>query len=412
MKQAPQTTAIIGAGVSGLYTARALHRRGVHVTVFDTVDVAGGASAGNAGWITPSLAYPLTSPSMLRQGIRSVARPRSAIKVPAPQSWQTISFLSQFARNSTKRRWQRGADALEHLNRRCLETYSALAEEIGFSLHSGSYIAGFASELEYTAFMESLEYSLPQGSPITISELDPDEVRAREPISDDLGYVAEVSGEAYIDPSAMCQALAARLEETGVTIIRRTRILDLRTHGRRVELLTEMGKRHSFDAAVVANGAWLGDWRRRLGIRTAIQGGRGYSFLVPTPMPITRAIYFPTERIVCTPVMGKLRISAVMDVEHPGARFNPKRIDTIVRTARRIMPGIDYSKREREWVGSRPCTGDGLPLIGESALANVYIHGGHAMWGMTQAPVSADHLAEHMMTGAADPAISPFDPLR
>src|SRR5699024_12821910 len=90
-------------------------------------------------------------------------------------------------------------------------------------------------------------------------------------------------------------------------------------------IFTEMGKRHSFDAAVVANGAWLGDWRRRLGIRTAIQGGRGYSFLVPTPMPITRAIYFPTERIVCTPVMGKLRISAVMDVEHPGARFKDRK---------------------------------------------------------------------------------------
>src|SRR5699024_12270228 len=99
-------------------------------------------------------------------------------------------------------RWQRGADALEHLNRRCLETYSALAEEIGFSLHSGSYIAGFASELEYTAFMESLEYSLPQDRPITITELYPDEVRARQPISDDLGYVAEVSGEAFINPSA------------------------------------------------------------------------------------------------------------------------------------------------------------------------------------------------------------------
>lgn len=412
MKQSPRTTAVIGAGVAGLHTAWALTRHGAHVTVFDSADVASGASSGNAGWITPSLAYPLTSPSMLRQGIRSAIRPGSAIKVPHPHSWQTINFLAQFTRNSTKRRWQHGVGALEGLNRHSLEAYSELAHEIGFPVHKGSYIAGFTAEHEYVEFMESLEYSLPRGSSITISELDADAVRKREPLSAGIGYVAEVSGEAFINPSAMCDSLAARLENTGVTITRNARIIDVHSGGRRVELTTERGDKHSFDAVVVANGAWLGGWRRRLGIRTAVQGGRGYSFIVRTPQPIERAIYFPIERIVCTPIMGRLRISAVMDIEHPDAPFNPKRIDTIIRAAQTLMPEIDYSDREGEWVGSRPCTSDGLPLIGASALPNVYVHGGHAMWGMTQAPVSANYLADHVMSGTVDPVMAPFDPLR
>ncbi len=53
---------VIGAGVAGLCCARELQRRGVHPIVIDRGPPGGGCSAGNAGWITPSLSGPLPAP--------------------------------------------------------------------------------------------------------------------------------------------------------------------------------------------------------------------------------------------------------------------------------------------------------------------------------------------------------------
>ena len=47
--------AIVGAGIIGLAVAWFLQDEGFAVTVYDRRDVAAGASAGNAGWISPAM---------------------------------------------------------------------------------------------------------------------------------------------------------------------------------------------------------------------------------------------------------------------------------------------------------------------------------------------------------------------
>ncbi|MCB8044116.1 FAD-dependent oxidoreductase [Microbacterium oxydans] len=56
----------------GLSCALQLRRRGHHVTVFDAGEIGAGASAGNAGWIVPSLSAPVAAPGALSYGMRSL----------------------------------------------------------------------------------------------------------------------------------------------------------------------------------------------------------------------------------------------------------------------------------------------------------------------------------------------------
>ncbi|MBV9002340.1 MAG: FAD-binding oxidoreductase, partial [Solirubrobacterales bacterium] len=49
---------VIGGGAVGLCTAEALAHRGCEVTVLERGRCGEGASSGNAGWVTPSLATP------------------------------------------------------------------------------------------------------------------------------------------------------------------------------------------------------------------------------------------------------------------------------------------------------------------------------------------------------------------
>lgn len=75
------------------------------------------------------------------------------------------------------------------------------------------------------------------------------------------------------------------------------------------------------------------------------------------------------------------------------------------------MRDVDWDGRSEEWVGSRPCTADGLPLIGRTRSERVHVAGGHGMWGVALGPLTGRLLAGSM-TGEPDPLLRSFDPLR
>ncbi len=76
----------------------------------------------------------------------------------------------------------------------------------------------------------------------------------------------------------------------------------------------------------------------------------------------------------------------------------------------------------REWrapvepelgAGLRPMSPDGLPLIGRlEGLDNAYVSTGHAMLGLTLAPVSAAAISRLIVRDEAAPGLAPFAPAR
>jgi D-amino-acid dehydrogenase len=102
----------------------------------------------------------------------------------------------------------------------------------------------------------------------------------------------------------------------------------------------------------------------------------------------------------------------MMEFRRPEAALDQRRIGAIVQAARPLLKGADLDRRQDEWVGSRPCTIDGLPLIGATRSSKVFVAGGHGMWGITLGPVTGRLLAEQIVTGATPDELRPFNPLR
>jgi len=123
-------------------------------------------------------------------------------------------------------------------------------------------------------------------------------------------------------------------------------------------------------------------------------------------------VYFPAQRVACTPIGDRLRVAGMMEFRKPEAPLDERRIRAIAEAAKPLLVGTDLDQREDEWVGSRPCTSDGLPLIGATRSPRVFAAGGHGMWGITLGPVTGRLLAETMVTGKRVPQLAPFDPLR
>jgi D-amino-acid dehydrogenase len=411
----PDRVAVVGAGMVGLATAWFLQEAGVEVTVLDREGVAAGASWGNAGWLTPGLATPLPEPAVLKYGVRAVLSPSSPVYVPPTASPRLLTFLARFARNSTAGRWKTAMESLVGINRQSLSAFDFLAEAgvEAQTYEAKSFLAAYRTEAERSVLLEEIEQIHAAGQGIEFEAITGDDAREIEPsLSDQIGAAIRLHGQRFINPGEYVHLLADSVIARGGRIISGVVVKDIVDEIRGVRLITGDGESDSFDAVVMATGAWLNDLARQFGVKTVVQAGRGYSFSVPMAHVPAGPVYFPAQRVACTPLGDRLRVAGMMEFRKPDAKLDPRRVDAIVEATRPLLRDADLDARTFEWVGPRPCTPDGLPLIGATASPRVFAAGGHGMWGITLGPITGQLLAETITTGRTPEELRPFNPLR
>ncbi|MGK5674286.1 NAD(P)/FAD-dependent oxidoreductase [Micromonospora sp. URMC 106] len=412
---APRHVAVIGAGMVGLATAWFLQERGVQVTVLDRTGVAAGASWGNAGWLTPGITTPLPEPAVLRYGLRAVLSPSSPVYVPPRADARLLRFLTGFARHSTPSKWRTAMRAFIPMNRRALASFDALAAGgVGAMTHEAkSFIAAYRTEAERSVLLDELAHIHSAGQEIEFDVLTGAEAREVEPsLSDNVGAAIRLHDQRYINPGQYVHALADSVRARGASIVAGADVVDVRDEAGGVRVVTSAGTDERYDAVVLATGTWLGELGRRFGVRTVVQAGRGYSFSVAIEHMPSGPVYFPAQRVACTPLGDRLRVAGMMEFRSAEAPLDRRRISAIAEAARPLLRGADLDARADEWVGARPCTPDGLPLIGRTRSPRVFAAGGHGMWGITLGPLTGELLAEQITGGGQPVELLPFDPLR
>ena len=412
---APRHVAVIGAGMVGLATAWFLQEAGVRVTVYERDHIGAGASWGNAGWLTPALTAPLPEPAVIRYGLRAVLSPRSPVYLPLRADRTLLRFLTGFVAHGTARRWRRGMAAYVPLNERALEAFDVLAAGgMPATTHRAQrFLACFRREGDAAALLSELEQIRDAGQRVGYHPVTGWRVRAVEPaVSDQVAAAVEIHGQRYLHPPEFVWSLALAVRDRGGEVIEGVDVTDLRHERGGVAVLTAPGERRLHDAVVIATGAWLGALAARFGVRQPVQAGRGYSFSVPVEQMPRGPLYFPTQRVALTPLGSRLRVAGMMEFRRPDAPLDPRRIAAIVDAVRPFLTGVDLDDRRNEWVGSRPCTPDGLPLVGRTASPRVFVAGGHGMWGIALGPLTGQLLAQTVVKGEVPPELVPFDPLR
>lgn len=393
----------------GLCTAWHLQQRDVEVTVIDRDDVAAGSSWGNAGWLTPSIATPLPEPAVLKYGVRALLSHSSPVYVPPSANPKLLQFLLQFARNSTAKRWEKAMKALIPLNNDALAAFDEMELDLTEkSAPALPFIAAYRSAADREVLVEEIRHIRAAGQTVNFELLDGARARAQEPaLSSDITAAIQILDERFLNPSAFVHSVADAVIARGGTILRDTAVdhIDASASGVRIA-----GR--PYDAVVVATGARINKLVRPYGVKRLVQAGRGYSFTVKVDNLPRGPVYFPTQRVACTPVGDRLRIAGMMEFRDVEAPLDPRRIRVLRDAAAGLLTGAHLDEREDEWVGARPCTADGLPLIGRTTSPRVFIAGGHGMWGITLGPVTGKLLAEQMTTGRTPGALNAVNPLR
>jgi D-amino-acid dehydrogenase len=410
----PRSAIVIGAGIVGLSTAWFLQERGVQVTVVDRRGIAAGSSWGNAGWLSPGLAIPLNAPNVLRYGLRSLLDPQAPLHVPASPDPRLWTFLARFATHCTWKKWEHAVRANLPLNDECLEAFDVLtANGVDAPTVEAPITAVFETPEHAAGLLRELQRLGETGQDVSYVGLTATELREQLPqVTARLGAGIRLDGQRYVDPGGFVESLARSVASRGATMGHRFAVTSVRQDRDAFTVQTATGQSVSADAVVLATGAWLGELGRKWGVTVPVRAGRGYSFTVPTDHPVSGPIYLPDIRVACTPYEGGIRVAGTMEFQTPDAPLDQARIEAIIALARPLLTGIRWDERTDAWVGSRPVTTDGRPVIGAAGTPGLFVAGGHGMWGLTHGPITGRLLAEYITTGKQPEALREFDPLR
>jgi D-amino-acid dehydrogenase len=422
---------IIGAGVIGLCSAYYLAERGCSVTIVergticnfrssDTRDLSkdDGCSCGNAGLVVPSHSIPLASPGVVSQALRWMLDPESPFYIKPRLDFDLAMWLWQFARAANKRAVRAAIPILRDLQRASRQLFAGLASapdlEFGYSQQGLVSLFRTVDGLAHAAE----EARLLRQHGLASEVLDADAVAEAVPAvgHDIIGGVRHME-DAHVDPAAFVRGMARKVEALGVELRASTEVEGFETadrpstgSGRPVVQRVRTNKGDLAPAQIVlAAGAWAPQVAAELGVHLPIQAAKGYSITLPRPENGPNfPLYLGETRVVATPMgagAGRLRFAGTLELAGLDRSINRRRVEAIRRAARIYLPGLrdweaDSSADDGEtvWAGLRPCSPDGLPLVGRvSRYDNLAVAGGHATLGLSLGPITGELVADVVM---------------
>jgi D-amino-acid dehydrogenase len=395
---------VVGGGAIGACVSFELARRGAKVILVERgPELAAGCSAGNAGLISPSHSAPIANPAALRDGARWLLRPDSPFYLrlrPAVLPW-----LARFALASRAAHAATGARVTHDLTRASLDLHA----ELGARLDTGFARPGVLDVFE-------TEGALATGAHTAGSArvLDSEGARRCEPALAPavLGGIFHPD-EAQAEPLRFVQAVGRAAVESGADVRTGVEARALRRAGGRLAVVTAEEELRP-DRVVLAAGIWSSALARTAGVFLPLQAGKGYHVdLEPATGDPRVPVFMHEARVIATPLSDRLRLSGTFELAGLDLSINVRRVEAIRRAARRLLLGQGSRRVLEVWSGLRPCTPDGLPVIGVPAgLDGLVVATGHAMKGLALAPVTGRLVAELVAGEPPSHDLAPFRPDR
>ncbi len=402
---------IIGGGVIGLASAYELARAGVQVTVIDKSDPGYGCSYGNAGWITPCFSMPLPMPGMLLKSIGWLTDPESPLYIKPELSVTLFRWLLRFLLSMNRKQMLASVDALTAISKQSLDLYKELSAKTDkpFSFQQDGLFMVAQSDDGFKYARSEMELVARSGIPGQL--MGEEEVRAFEP-----AIVQRVKGgvffpaEAHAEPLQVTQTLAHEARKLGARIIPKAECIDFQLGAGGVASARTTQGVFTADQFVLATGSWSPRLAQTLHLRVPVLGGKGYAIITdplePNPQ---RPMMLVEKKVAVTPRDGTLRLAGTLELVNQDETFTTRRVEAIVRGAREFLNVPAAIRFHEIWRGLRPCTPDGVPIIGRTArYPNLLLATGHQMLGLQSATGTGKLVADLVLNRPTDLDPRPF----
>ncbi len=397
---------VIGGGAVGLSCALELSRAGAQVTVLESSPaLALGCSSGNAGLVCPSHAAPLASLASLRLGLRSLPSREGPLAI-APRL-ELLPWLLRFTAASTPARERVATETMRALARTSHELHGLYSEQLGTGLTPRGTLDVYETEA-------GLERGAAHAPP-PVELLTAAEARTLEPALA-AGFAGAIfhPGELSGDPAAFVRAVGTAAREAAVDVRLGTEVLRLDVAAGRIGAVETTHERLTPGTVVLAAGAWNRGLARTAGVSVPVEGGKGYHVdYEPTDADPRIPIFVSESRVAVSRLPGGLRLTGMLALHGLDLSVDERRVAAVERVGARRIAGLQGRPRLEVWAGLRPCSPDGLPIIGSpEACGNLVVATGHGMLGFALAPVTGRLVAQLISGSAPELDLAPLHPDR
>jgi D-amino-acid dehydrogenase len=405
---------VIGGGVIGVCSAYYLTGAACDVTLIEKGKVGEGCSYGNAGLIVPSHSIPLAAPGIPRKALRWMLNPESPFYIKPRLSWDLLRWLWGFARACTPGRASKAIPIIRDLSLASLKLYRELAnlKSFDFGFHQDGLLIVFRTEEGYRDGIREARVLAQAG--LKNEVLDAEAARRLEP-----NIVPEVCGavlyrdDAHATPSLFVSGLAAIAERDGARIHEATEVLGFKRNGRRIVAVETTKGTFAPDVIVLAAGASTPQLAAQLNLRIPIQAAKGYSVTYERPDFPRMPLVLAEAKVAVTPMGNWLRFAGTLELAGLDFSVNRRRVEAIRAAARHYIDGTEDLNLVEIWRGLRPCTPDGLPIVGWSEqFENLLFAAGHAMLGLSLGPITGKLVSQLAVGQEPSVDVRPLAPAR
>jgi D-amino-acid dehydrogenase len=316
---------------------------------------------------------------------------------------ETLDWLLRFAAASRNGNVHRATDSIRSLSVASLELHAELAA-LGTGFERRGTLSVYETDTRFAAGRDEAARSGLAHRVLTGAEV----AEVEPALAGGNAGAVFFPDEAHVDPLRYVEAVGDAAASAGADVQTGVQVRSLRPGA--VE--TSHGSLRP-KTTVLAAGAWTAPLALGLGLTVPVTGGKGYHLdFAPLPGDLRVPTLLQEARCALTPLPGRLRIAGLLDIVGRDPRLDRTRVDAVRRAAARAL-GRDDRDVIDVWAGLRPCAPDGLPVIGRpAALGGVVLATGHAMKGLSLAPVTGRVVAE--LVGGETPShdLGPFSPDR
>jgi D-amino-acid dehydrogenase len=398
---------VLGGGIIGTSSAWFLRAAGHEVTLIERAPgVARETSFANGGQISVSHAQPWANPSAPSKVLKWLARADAPLLFrlrPELHQWTwALAFLRECLPARTARNIRHivrlalySRTVLRALRRELALEYDQLSRGI---LHFYTSAAEYEASLAPAALMRELGCDRRSIDADEAVRIEP----ALAPLRDRIVGADYCAEDESGDAARFTEGLARAAERRGVQFVFDTQVTRLLTEGGRIcgaETIGGDGRYRALraEAVVVALGVHSRALLAPLGIRLPLYPGKGYSAtydIVDAACAPTVSLTDDEYKLVFSRLGARLRVAGTAELNGYDRSLNDVRCAAITRRVQALFPGACDYEHPQYWSGLRPVTPSGVPLIGPTPVAGLYVNTGHGTLGWTMGAGSGKLIAD------------------
>lgn len=242
---------------------------------------------------------------------------------------------------------------------------------------------------------------------------DPEETERHEPALAEGFSAIHLPDNHQIENRRLVKALANACRRTQIEIHEHCPISDFDIVNDTVAGVHSLTEQFSAAQYILTAGAWASQFTALRGIIPDIRPMRGQilSMQMPNPKFVRHAghlddFYFVPRND------GRILIGSTVEDAGFNKLVSQEVSDQFVKKLEFIFPNSIYFKPIESWTGLRPASSDRYPVLGETALTNLFIASGHFRNGILLMPITARLMADAILEQKFSPLIQPFAPSR